>query len=215
MKQVLPLEKQVHIIDHPLIKRNLTVLRDKNTPSHRFREVVTELSMLMAYEVTKDINLQSYDIQTPLEKTTGHFISDQIVIIPILRAGLGILDGFTRFLHEARVGMLGLYRDHRTHEPVEYYSNVPSGLENSVILVIDPMLATGGSAIMAADYLRRLGAKKMKFICLIAAPEGISAFHEKHPDIPVFTASVDRCLNPNKYILPGLGDAGDRIFGTN
>jgi len=206
--------KQVIVIDHPLIKRNLSILRDKTTPVSRFRETVNELSTLMAYEVTKDINVQTYDIHTPLEKTDGYFVSDQIVIIPILRAGLGILDGFLKFLHEARVGMLGLYRDHRTHEPVEYYSNIPSGIDNSVVILIDPMLATGGSAIMAVDYLKKLGAKKIKFVCLIAAPEGIEAFHEKHPSVPVFTAAVDRCLNHNKYILPGLGDAGDRIFGT-
>lgn len=207
--------KQVHVIDHPLVKRNLSVLRDKTTPTSQFRPTVHQLASLMAYEVTKDINLQSYEIETPLEKTQGYFISDQIVIVPILRAGLGILDGFLQYLPEARVGMLGLYRDHRTHEPVEYYSNIPSGIEKSLVIIIDPMLATGGSAIMAADYLKKLGAKKMKFVSLISAPEGIEAFHEKHPSIPVYTGSVDRQLNSKKYILPGLGDAGDRIFGTN
>jgi len=207
--------KLVHVIDHPLVKRNLSVLRDKTTPTSQFRPTVHQLASLMAYEVTKDINLQSYEIETPLEKTQGYFISDQIVIVPILRAGLGILDGFLQYLPEARVGMLGLYRDHRTHEPVEYYSNIPSGIEKSLVIIIDPMLATGGSAIMAADYLKKLGAKKMKFVSLISAPEGIEAFHEKHPSIPVYTGSVDRQLNSKKYILPGLGDAGDRIFGTN
>lgn len=207
--------KLVHVIDHPLVKRNLTILRDKTTPTSQFRPAVHQLASLMAYEVTKDINLQSYEIETPLEKTQGYFISDQIVIVPILRAGLGILDGFLQYLPEARVGMLGLYRDHRTHEPVEYYSNIPSGIENSLVIIIDPMLATGGSAIMAADYLKKLGAKKIKFVSLISAPEGIEAFHEKHPSIPVYTGSVDRQLNSKKYILPGLGDAGDRIFGTN
>ncbi len=207
--------KLIHVIDHPLVKRNLTILRDKTTPTSQFRPAVHQLASLMAYEVTKDINLQSYEIETPLEKTQGYFISDQIVIVPILRAGLGILDGFLQYLPEARVGMLGLYRDHRTHEPIEYYSNIPSGIENSLVIIIDPMLATGGSAIMAADYLKKLGAKKIKFVSLISAPEGIEAFHEKHPSIPVYTGSVDRQLNSKKYILPGLGDAGDRIFGTN
>lgn len=209
------MSKQLHVIDHPLIKRNLTILRDKKTPTAQFRPAVHQLASLMAYEVTKDIHLHEYDIETPLEKTTGYFISDQIVIVPILRAGLGILDGFLQYLPEARVGMLGLYRDHKTHEPVEYYSNIPTGIENSVTILIDPMLATGGSAVMAVDYLQKLGAKKIKFVSLIAAPEGVAFFHEKHPDVPVYTASLDRELNGKKYILPGLGDAGDRIFGTN
>lgn len=207
--------KQVITIDHPLIKRNLTILRDKHSTNTQFRNSAKEISALLAIEVTKDLNTQTFPVETPLEITEGHMISEQVVIVPILRAGLGILDGFMQFLHEAKVGLLGVYRDHQTHEPVEYYSNIPSGLENSVVIVIDPMLATGGSAIVAVDYLKKKQAKKIKYVCIIAAPEGIEAFHEKHPNVPVYAAAVDRCLNPNKYILPGLGDAGDRIFGTN
>lgn len=209
------MSKQLIVIEHPLIKRNLTILRDKKTPTTQFRPTVHQMASLMAYEVTKDINLHEYEIETPLEKTTGYFISDQIVIVPILRAGLGILDGFLQYLPEARVGMLGLYRDHKTHEPVEYYSNIPTGIENSVVMVIDPMLATGGSAVMAIDYLKKMGAKMIKFVALIAAPEGVEYFHQHHPEVPIYTASLDRQLNAKKYILPGLGDAGDRIFGTN
>lgn len=209
------MSKQLIVIEHPLIKRNLTILRDKKTPTAQFRPTVHQMASLMAYEVTKDIHLHEYEIETPMEKTTGYFISDQIVIVPILRAGLGILDGFLQYLPEARVGMLGLYRDHKTHEPVEYYSNIPTGIENSVVMVIDPMLATGGSAVMAIDCLKKMGAKMIKFVAMIAAPEGVEFFHQHHPEVPIYTASLDRQLNAKKYILPGLGDAGDRIFGTN
>jgi uracil phosphoribosyltransferase len=202
------------IVDHPLLKRDLSILRSRETPHGAFRKVVTDLSAILAYEAMRDLRLTAYDLETPLESTTGYRLADEIIVVPILRAGLGMVDGFVRFAPEARVGHLGMYRDESTLEPVDYYKNVPSGLENAWIFVADPMLATGGSASGALTTLKALGGRRFRFVCIVAAPEGVARLREHHPDVPVYAAALDRTLNENGYICPGLGDAGDRIFGT-
>ena len=206
--------KKVVVIDHPLVKRDLTYLRDKKTPSAIFRAVLRRITSLMVFEVTKNLELSTCEIETPLEKTEGHRLSQNIVLVPILRAGLGMVDAFLDFFPDAKVGHIGLYRNEETLEPVDYYFKIPQGLENSVVILLDPMLATGGSATAAVSYLKDKGARLIKVVCLIAAPEGIEKLTSTHPDVEIYTTALDRQLNSKGYILPGLGDAGDRIFGT-
>lgn len=202
------------IINHPLIKRDLTYLRDKNTPSSLFRSILKRLTSLMAFEVTKDLSTTTKEVETPLEVTEGHELKDEIVLVPILRAGLGMVDAFLEILPEARVGHIGLYRDEETLKPVDYYFKFPKNLDKSVVIILDPMLATGGSVCAAVSYLKERGAKKIKVVSLIAAPEGINKLTNEHPDVQIYIAVLDRQLNQKGFILPGLGDAGDRIFGT-
>lgn len=203
------------IMDHPLIKHKMTILRDKKTSSMDFRKIVTEISALMGYEVTRNLELQDVEIETPLEKMIGKEIAGKKVgVVPILRAGLGMVDGILTIVPAARVGHLGMYRDPETLKPVAYYAKLPKDLENRMMILLDPMLATGGSLIAAIDELKRQGATNIKSLNLLAAPEGLKAVEKAHPDVDIYVAEVDRCLNDHGYILPGLGDAGDRLFGT-
>lgn len=205
----------VTVFDHPLIKHKLSILRMKQTGTKQFKEIVTELSMLMGYEVTRDLQLEEMTIETPICKTTGYSLAGKkIALVPILRAGLGMVDGMLSLLPAAKVGHIGLYRDPKTYEPVEYYCKLPSDIEKREVIVLDPMLATGGSATAAIDFLKKRGAKHIKLVNIIAAPEGVEYVKSHHPDVDIFVASVDEKLNENKYIVPGLGDAGDRLFGT-
>ena len=206
---------KVVVLDHPLIKHKLTFIRDKNTGSKEFRELVKEVSMLMAYEVTRDLSLEEIDIQTPLIKMKSQVISGKkLGLVPILRAGLGMVDGMLSLLPAARVGHVGLYRDPKTLKPVEYYCKLPKDIEDRELIVLDPMLATGGSAVAAIEFLKERGSNSIKLVCLIAAPEGIETLHKAHPEVDIYVASVDERLNEDAYIIPGLGDAGDRLFGT-
>ncbi len=206
---------KVVVFDHPLIKHKLTFIRDKNTGSKEFRELVTEVSMLMGYEVTRDFPLEEIEIEKPLTKMKSEVISGKKVgLIPILMAGLGMVDGMLNLLPAARVGHIGLYRDPETLKPVEYYCKLPQDIEERELIVLDPMLATGGSAIAAIDFLKKRGANSIRLVCLIAAPEGVNAVTEAHPDVDIYVASLDEKLNDHAYIVPGLGDAGDRLFGT-
>ncbi|WP_423303001.1 uracil phosphoribosyltransferase [Deferribacter thermophilus] len=203
------------IIDHPLIKHKLTYVRDKNTPKKEFKELVDEIAMLMAYEITKDFPLEEIEIETPICKTKSWVVSGKkVVLVPILRAGLGMVDGVLKLIPSARVGHIGIYRDPKTLKPVTYYFKIPNDCEDRDFILIDPMLATGGSAVEAARILKENGVKNIKFMCLIAAPEGVEVFSQAHPEIKIYTAALDERLNEKKYIVPGLGDAGDRLFGT-
>lgn len=202
------------IIDHPLTKRDLTILRDKKTTSPIFREVLGRVSMILAYHALEDLPLKQVSITTPIQKTKGVVLDSKIIVVPILRAGLGLVDSIITFIPEAKVGHLGLYRDEETKKPVEYYYKMPDGLDSAETILVDPMLATAGSAIAAIRILKEHGAKKIRFMCLIAAPEGIAKLQQVHPDVPIITAAVDEKLNEDAYIVPGLGDAGDRFFGT-
>ena len=205
----------VFVMDHPLIQHKLTFLRDQSTGTKFFRELVSEIAMLMCYEATRDLPLVDVETVTPMEKTTTKVISGRkLAFVPILRAGLGMVDGMLNMVPSAKVGHIGLYRDPKTHKPVEYYNKLPQDIEERDVIVLDPMLATGGSAVDAVTIIKRSHPKSIKFLCIIAAPEGIKALSEAHPDVHVYCAAVDRCLDSNCYILPGLGDAGDRIFGT-
>ena len=207
--------KNVHILDHPLIRHKLAIIRDKNTCTKQFREIISELATLMAYESFKDVPTQEITVETPLETTTQIVVKENsIAIVPILRAGLGMVDGIISLFPAAKVGHIGLYRDEETFEPHEYYCKLPSNIEEKVVMVVDPMLATGGSACDAIKLLKKRGCKKIKFMCIIAAPEGVKKLSETHPDVEIFVSTLDRGLNEHAYILPGLGDAGDRIFGT-
>ena len=206
--------KQVTIIDHPLIKRDLSTLRDKKTGNALFRLTLRRIASVMAFEVTRDLRLSTHTVMTPLERTKGYRLKESIVIVPVLRAGLGLVDGFLDFLPEARVGHVGLYRNEKTLEPVDYYSKFPRALKGSLVLLLDPMLATGGSGSAAIAFLKNKGARRIRFVCLLAAPEGIKRVTHDHRDVQIYTTVVDRRLNGHGYILPGLGDAGDRIFGT-
>ena len=202
-------------IDHPLIKHKLTIVRDKNTGSKEFRELVSELAMLMGYEVTRDLELDEIEIETPMGIMKSKVIAGKKVgIVPILRAGLGMVDGMLNLLPAAKVGHIGLYRDPETFKPVEYYCKLPEDIQDRKLIVLDPMLATGGSAVAAIDFLKDRGAKNIKFVCLIAAPEGISVLQQAHSDVDIYVANIDEKLDDHAYILPGLGDAGDRLFGT-
>lgn len=214
MEGVLDMSKVV-VLDHPLIKHKLTFIRDKNTGSKEFRELVKEVSMLMAYEVTRDFPLEEIEIETPICKTKSQVISGKKVgLVPILRAGLGMVDGMLNLIPAAKVGHIGLYRDPETFKPVEYYCKLPQDIEERDLIVLDPMLATGGSAVAAIQFLKDRGAKNIKLMNLIAAPEGIEAVTAAHPDVDIYVANVDEKLNEHAYIIPGLGDAGDRLFGT-
>ena len=203
------------IIRHPLVQHKLTILRDKSTPTKIFKELVDEIAMLMAYEATIDLTIDEIDVETPLERMTGwHISGKKLTLVPILRAGLGMVEGILRLVPAARVGHIGLYRDHATLEPVDYYFKVPGDTAERDFFVLDPMLATGGSAVAAVASLKRAGATRIRMLCLVAAPEGVRRLSEAHPDVQIYCAALDRELNPQGYILPGLGDAGDRLFGT-
>jgi uracil phosphoribosyltransferase len=207
--------KNVHIIDHPLVQHKLTLMREKKTTTKEFRDLLREISMLLGYELLRDLPTEDVEIETPLEKMKGRQLAGKkLCIVSILRAGNGFLDGLLQLVPSARVGNIGLYRDPDTLVPVEYYLKLPDDLPNRQVIVVDPMLATGGSAVAAVDRVKEQDATEIKLLCLIACPEGVKAFQEAHPDIPIYTAAVDRELNSHGYILPGIGDAGDRIFGT-
>ncbi len=207
--------KNVTIFDHPLIQHKTTILRKKETSNKEFRNLVEEITMLMCYEALRDLPLEDVDIETPIQKTTKKMIKGKkLAVVPILRAGLGMVNGLLGLVPSAKVGHIGMYRDEETLQPVEYYCKLPGDIENRLIVVVDPMLATGGSAIDAISQIKSYGGKHIKFLCLIAAPEGIEALTKAHPDVQVYCANVDEKLNEKGYIVPGLGDAGDRIFGT-
>jgi uracil phosphoribosyltransferase len=201
-------------IDHPVIQTKLTELRDFATEHRKFRGLLNEIASLMVYEVTRDWPTTPRPIQTPMERMTGQVLARKVTLVPILRAGLGMAEGVLRLLPDARMGHLGVYRDERTLEPISYYQKLPPDIAETEVLIIDPMLATGGSGSAAIAILKKSGVRSMKFVCLVAAPEGIQAVHALHPEIPIYCAAIDRQLNAKGYILPGLGDAGDRIFGT-
>ena len=206
---------QIHVVDHPLVQHKLTLMRRVETSTNSFRRLLNELSSLMAYEVLRDVPMHEIEINTPLEPMTSRLIDGKkLCLVSILRAGAGILDGFLGVVPSARVGHVGLYRDPKTLVAVEYYFKMPPSMDERDVIVLDPMLATGNSAVAAVDRLKELSPRSLKFVCLLAAPEGLRTFHENHPDVPVYTAAIDRQLNDHGYILPGLGDAGDRIFGT-
>jgi uracil phosphoribosyltransferase len=203
------------VFDHPLIQHKISLLRDKNTSSKEFRELVSEIAMLMGYEVTRDIPLKEVEIETPIGLAKTKIISGKkLAFVPILRAGLGMVDGMLKLVPMARVGHIGLYRNHETLEPVEYYCKLPDDIGERDVVVLDPMLATGGSACDAVNSLKKRGAKNIKFVCLIASKQGVEKLNHEHPDVSIYCAAVDECLNDVGYIVPGLGDAGDRLFGT-
>lgn len=207
---------KVNVIDHPLIQHKLTMMRKKTTGTKDFRELLEEISMLMTYEITRDFPLKDVEIETPVAKCVGKELADtrKVCVVPILRAGLGLQSGVVNMIPAAKIGHIGLYRDPETLKPVEYYCKMPSDIAERTMLVVDPMLATGGSAAAALTMLKEKGAKKLILMCLVAAPEGVEVINDEHPDVPVYVASVDEKLNEHGYIVPGLGDAGDRIFGT-
>ncbi len=210
-----PYGENVYIMDHPLIQHKITILRDKNTGTTLFRSTVEEISMMICYEALRDIQTRLIEVETPLEVCQSPRITGKkVAVIPVLRAGLGMANGILKVYSEAKMGHIGMERNENTHEPREYYCKLPKKIGERVILVVDPMLATGGSAIDAIDKIKEYGGKKIKFLCIIAAPEGIEKLHEAHPDVDIYIGHVDRELNDNAYICPGLGDAGDRIFGT-
>lgn len=202
------------VVDHPLLKRDLTRLRQQETPHGTFRKTVSDAASILAYEAMRDIELETSTIETPLESTTGYALADDVMVVPIMRAGLGMVDGFVRYVPEARVGHLGMQRNEETYRPEDYYSNIPDGIADAHVFVVDPMLATGGSATFALNHLKERGGAQFTFVCLVAAPEGVQRLGDEHPDVPVVTAALDRELDENAFIRPGLGDAGDRIFGT-
>jgi uracil phosphoribosyltransferase len=208
------MHKNFYLIDHPLIKRDVTILRDINTSSETFRAALQRVSNVLAVEISKNFNITSVEVETPLEKTSGAKLSNDVILVPVLRAGLGMVNGFLQIIPEAKVGHIGLQRDEETLQPIEYYYKVPKKIEEAEVIMLDPMLATGGSASEAIKYLKKRGAKKVFFACLVAAPEGVDKIESVHPDTKIFAAALDRELNNKGYILPGLGDAGDRTFGT-
>lgn len=207
--------ENVHILDHPLIRHKVAIIRDKNTSTKQFREVISEIATLMAYEAFKEVPTQQITVETPLETVEQTVVKENsIAIVPILRAGLGMVDGILTLFPAAKVGHIGMYRNEETLEPQEYYCKLPQGIEDKVVMLVDPMLATGGSAIDAITLLKKRGCKHIKFLAIIGAPEGVEKVHAAYPDVEVYVSTLDRQLNENGYILPGLGDAGDRIFGT-
>jgi uracil phosphoribosyltransferase len=216
MSQPHPAEsRHVHLVDHPLVQHKLTLMRKKEASTNSFRRLINEISMLMAYEVTRDMPMQEVEIETPLETMTARVIDGKkLVFVSILRAGTGILDGMLTVVPGARVGHVGLYRDPKTLQAVEYYFKMPKDMHERDVVVVDPMLATGNSAAAAVERIKALHPKSIKFVCLLTCPEGIATMHRAHPDVPIYTAAIDRQLDSHGYILPGLGDAGDRIFGT-
>ncbi len=206
---------EVFVNRHPLVQHKITRLRDKTTGTNEFRSLVEEISMLMGYEALADLETEDIEVETPLERTPSPVIAGRkMAVVPILRAGLGMVNGIQALVPTAKIGHIGLYRDPKTHEPHEYYCKLPAPIEQRTILVVDPMLATGGSGVEAIDFIKQHGGKKIKFMCILAAPEGIKRLHEAHPDVQLYVGCVDRELNEDAYICPGLGDAGDRIFGT-
>lgn len=207
-------DAQLTVINHPLLKRDVTVLRRSGTPHGEFRKKVSDAAAILAYEAMREIALDEVPIETPLEATVGYQVAEEVIVVPIMRAGLGMVDGFVRYIPEARVGHLGLQRDEQTKRPIDYYSNIPNGIENAHVFVVDPMLATGGSATAAIKHLKEHGARHFTFACLVAAPEGVERMSRLHDDVRIVAATLDRGLDANAFIRPGLGDAGDRIFGT-
>ncbi len=206
---------QLHVFDHPLITHKLSIMRNKKTGSKDFRELLNEIAMLMGYELTRDLPLEDVTIETPIQKMKAKMISGKkLAIVPILRAGLGMVDGLQSLVPVAKVGHIGLYRDPETHKPVEYYCKLPHDIEDRIVILVDPMLATGGSASDALTMLKARGCKSIRFMCLVAAPEGVKKVQDDHPDVDIYTAALDECLNDHAYIVPGLGDVLDRIFGT-
>jgi uracil phosphoribosyltransferase len=208
------MNKNFFLIEHPIIKRDVTILRDINTDSETFRAALQRVSNILAVELSKEFRLTDTEVETPLEKTQGAKLTHNVILVPVLRAGLGMVNGFLQIIPEAKVGHIGLQRDEETLKPIEYYYKVPKHLETAEVVMLDPMLATGGSASEALKYLKKRGATKLVFACLVAAPEGIEKIKSEHPDVKIFAAALDRELNSKGYILPGLGDAGDRTFGT-
>lgn len=204
----------VQIFDHPLIQQKLTIMRDARTSSRDFRRLLNQIAGLMTFQVSRGLATKTVEVQTPLEMTTGHVLRDPVTLVPILRAGVGMTDGILAIMSEARVGHIGIYRDESSLEPVAYYAKFPKDIAGGPVLVVDPMLATGGSAVHAISEIKKLGCTDIRFICLVSAPEGVELMNEHHPGVQIFTASLDRKLDERGYILPGLGDAGDRIFGT-
>jgi uracil phosphoribosyltransferase len=202
------------VVQHAVLADRLTVLRSRETSHAEFRQAMYEAAAIMAVEVARDLRVKEVELDTPLEATRGMRLRDQVAVVPVLRAGLGMVEGFLRLLPDARVGHLGIYRDHQDHEPVDYFERLPPGLPDARVFVLDPMLATGGSAVRALHHLKRAGAGQMELVCLVAAPEGVEAVQAEHPEVLIWTAAVDRELDENAYIRPGLGDAGDRVFGT-
>ena len=206
---------KVNVLNHPVIKHKISILRDKNTGANEFRSIVTEIAMILAYEATEDLSLEEFEMETPITKTTGYRLAGKKqAIVPILRAGLGMVDGVLEVLPAAKIGHIGMYRNEETLKPVEYYCKLPKDIGNRDILVVDPMVATGGSVNDAVERLKERGCKSIKLLCIIAAPEGIKAIQDKHDDVDIYVAQLDEKLNENGYIVPGLGDAGDRLFGT-
>lgn len=205
----------LHIVDHPLITHKLSIMRDKRTGSKDFRELLNEISLLMGYELTRDFPLEEVQIETPIQPMIAKRIrGKKVAIVPILRAGLGMVDGLVELIPAAKIGHIGLYRDPETHQPVEYYNKLPFDIEQRTVILCDPMLATGGSASDAITMIKAKGAKSVRLMCLVAAPEGVAKVQADHPDVDIYTAALDECLNDHAYIIPGLGDAGDRLFGT-
>lgn len=209
-----PVFKNLTVVKHPVIDRDLTYLRDKNTNTDTFRRVLERVSIILAYHALKPLHTKPVTVETPIKKTTGYELSESVVVIPILRAGLGMVDSVIRFIPDAKIGHLGMYRNEITKKPVDYYSNLPNGIEDAFVLLVDPMLATGGSACDALTFLKSHGASNIQFMCLIAAPEGVGRVERKFPEVSIVTAALDDHLNSDAFIVPGLGDAGDRIFGT-
>lgn len=209
------MDEHLTVVDHPLVQHKLTIMRDKDTSTASFRRLLREISHLLAYEVTRGLEITSKTVETPLQTIEAPILDGKkLALISILRAGNGLLDGILDLIPAARVGFVGLYRDEETLEPVQYYFKVPDALEDRLVIAVDPMLATGNSSVAAIDMLKDAGAKNIRFLCLLASPEGVARMKEAHPDVPIVTASVDECLNDQGYIVPGLGDAGDRMFGT-
>ncbi len=206
--------KNVTLVDHPVVARDLTVLRNKNTPPPVFRSALGRIAIILAYHSLKGLPLRKVTVETPIQKTDGYELDTEIAVVSILRAGLGLVDAVMQFIPEAKVGHLGMYRDEETHRPIDYYSKIPGNIDRHHVLLVDPMLATGGSAVDSISFLKSKGAKNIRFMCLISAPEGIRMIQEAHPDISIITAAIDEHLNEDAFIVPGLGDAGDRIFGT-
>ncbi len=207
--------ENVYVMEHPLIQHKISMLRDHRTGTNEFRKLVEEIGVLMGYEALRDLPVEDVEIETPLETCMTPMLSGKkLAVIPVLRAGLGMVSGILTLVPSAKVGHVGLYRDPETHEPHEYYCKLPESIDERIAVVVDPMLATGGSAVAAVDFIKKQGGKNIKFMCVIAAPEGVEKLHEAHPDIQIYVGHLDRCLNDDAYICPGLGDAGDRIFGT-
>ena len=206
---------KVHVVDHPLIQHKLTLMRQKDCGTKDFRQLLEEISTLMAYEVTRDLHLEEIEIETPITKCKSKIIAGKkLGVVPILRAGLGMVDGIVNLVPTAKVGHIGLYRDPETHKPVEYYCKLPTDIQERELIVVDPMLATGGSAVAAIDFIKQRGCKSITLMCLVGCPEGVKTVQEAHPDVDIFITAIDEKLNEHKYIVPGLGDAGDRLFGT-